>query len=266
MNIAFWSNVRHRSGVTSSVALLSVLWVELFEEEVAVTSNHICNFGLVNRLSGGNEFEEKTEKNAYRYVLGEPEYYRLLYGGEIKTILWLNGKLKFVPMEVELAELFDVRDVRTVNNGVEEMTCLMIDLACGFGECSRKILNEADVPVIVFPACRESVDAFLQSEITIRERGFFVLGMDRADPFCRPSYLTKHYKIPKERIGVIPYEQGFEQAMRDGSLISYITRNLRCSKRSRAYRLLHCAVRTVNRLRAYAIYERSRGCGDCGEE
>jgi len=163
MNIAFWSNVRHRSGVTSSVALLSVLWVELFEEEVAVTSNHICNYGLVNRLAGEIEFEEKTEKKSYRYVLGEPEYYRMLYGGGIKTMLWLDGRLKFVPMDVEFAELFDVRDVRTVNSGAEEMTCLMIDLACGFGECSRKILNEADVPVIVFPACRESVDAFFET-------------------------------------------------------------------------------------------------------
>ena len=60
MNIAFWSNVRHQSGVTSCVALLSVLWSELFSEEVAVTSNHICNYGLMSRLYGETVYEEKV--------------------------------------------------------------------------------------------------------------------------------------------------------------------------------------------------------------
>ena len=99
MNIAFWSNVRHQSGVTSSVALMSVLWAQLYVEEVAVTSNHIGSSGLVKRLCEKNVQEKKVAKRAYEYVFGEPEYFRMLYSGKLKTTLWLNDSLRFIPME-----------------------------------------------------------------------------------------------------------------------------------------------------------------------
>lgn len=265
MNIAFWSNVRHRSGVTSSVALISVLWVELFVEEIAVTSNHVCNFGVAKRLYGGSEYEEKTAKKAYSYVLGEPEYFRMLYSGKIRSTLWLSDNLRFIPMEGGKSDLFGIEGLRGVNEKVAEKDYLFIDTACGYGLGSQKILEEAEVTVVIFPPERECVDSFFQTETELRENSFFILGNYQAVPSCRPSYLTKRYHIPKERIGIIPYNVGFEQAMKEGSTIAYVTRNMNCSRRSSDYRFIQYATETVKRLREYVISRRVMTCGECDE-
>lgn len=265
MNIAFWSNVRHQSGVTSSVALVSVLWVELFMEEIAVTSNHVCNFGLAKRLYGGSEYEERTAKKAYSYVLGEPEYFRMLYSGKIRSSLWLGDNLRFIPMEGDKSDLFGIEGLRGVNEKKTDKEFLIIDTACGYGLGSQKILEDAELTVVLFPPERECVDVFFQSETGLRENSFFIFGNYQTVPSCRPSYLTKRYNIPRERIGVIPYNAGFEQAMREGSTIAYITRHMNCSRRSSAYRFIQCATETVENLRKYAISRRKAICGECDE-
>ncbi len=265
MNIAFWSNVRHRSGVTSSIALIGTLWGKLYEEEIAVTSNHVCNYSLAKRLYGGSEYEEKTAKRAYSYVLGEPEYFRMLYGGKIRSAIWLNENLSFIPMEGGKSDLFGAEGLRGVKEKAVDKDYLMIDTASGCGQGSQKILEEAELTVVIFPPERDCVDAFFQSKSKLRENSFFILGNYQTVPSCRPSYLTKRYLIPKERIGIIPYNGGFEQAMREGNTIAYVMRNMNCSRRNSAYRLFQSATETVKNLRDYAISRRMMTCGECDE-
>lgn len=265
MNIAFWSNVRHQSGVTSSVALMSVLWTQLYVEEVAVTSNHIGSSGLVKRLCEKNVQEKKVAKRAYEYVFGEPEYFRMLYSEKLKTTLWLNDSLRFIPMVGNAGELFKIEGLSMLNKEVRKEEYLMIDTACGCGLCSQKILEDAEVTVVLFPPEKEWVDAFFQSDTDLKENSFFIFGNYRSGSSCRPSYLTRRYDIPKERIGVIPYNFGFEQAMQDGSTISYIAGNMNCSTRNTSYRFIRDAKETVNSLRKYALNRRKQNCGDYGK-
>ena len=149
MNIAFWSNVRHQSGVTAGVALMSVLWTELFVERVSVTSNHICNYGLVKRLYGGTHYEERKVGNAYNYVLGEPEYFRMLYGAKLRMPLLLKDSLSYVPMEGDGVELFGTNGLKGVNCRKGQEEYLFIDTACGYGLCSQIIIqSRAAIPSI----------------------------------------------------------------------------------------------------------------------
>jgi len=264
MNIAFWSNVRHQSGVTSGVALMSVLWAELFLEEVTVTSNHICNYGLVKRLHGGIEYEERTAQKEYNYILGEPEYFRMLYGEKERTPLFLNDSLSYVPMEGDGVELFAANGLTGVNNRKKLEEYLFIDTACGYGLCSQKILEEADITVVVFPDSKESIDAFFKSASLALKSCFFILGNIPKEASCRPSYLTRQYGVPAEQIGEIPYNSGFERAMKDGTTITYITGNMYCSKRNSAYHWIYSAKKAVNRLRKYVIGKRRHVCEDYG--
>ncbi|MDD6036479.1 MAG: hypothetical protein PUC30_09865 [Lachnospiraceae bacterium] len=262
MKIAFWSNVRHQSGVTSSVAVISILWAELYAEEIAVTSNHICNGSLVKRLHGGSEQEEKAARRAYCYTLGEPEYFRMLYGGKTKTALWLNDSLYYFPMEGEGGELFYDTGLKGIEKQMGDREYLIIDTACGCGSSSQRILQEAEITVVLLPPEREGVDAFFKSETPLRENSFFILGNYRSVPPYCPSNLAQKYKVPRERIGQIPYNYGFEQAMREGSTIAFIAGNLNCSKRSKEYHFIRCAKKTVESLRKYAISRRDELCAD----
>lgn len=240
---------------------MSVLWAELFVEEVTVTSNHICNYGLMKRLHGGIEYEERTAQKAYNYILGEPEYFRMLYGEKGRSPLFLNDSLSYVPMEGDGVELFGTNGLKGINKRRKQEEYIFIDTACGYGLCSQKILEEAEITVIMFPDSKESIDDFFQSASPLWENSFFILGNVPKKASCPMSYLTKHYSIPEERIGEIPYNSGFEQAMKDGTTIAYITGNMYCSKRNSAYHWIYSAKKTVKRLREY-VMKRRESCVD----
>ena len=260
MKIAFWSNIRHQSGVTAGVALMSVLWTELFEEEIAVTSNHICNNSLVRRLCGSGEQRDTRSGKVFSYELGEPEYFRLLYTGIYRLPHRINEGLRFVPMLGNEVEPFRGAGLCEVDKQITGDKHVFIDTACGCGYGSRKILEEAEVRVVLLPSKRQYVDHFFQSGTELLERSFFILGNYSFSQSCPPSYLIRRYKIPKERIGVILHDNRYEQAMQEGTTISYIAGNLRGEKRARVDRFTRYAIATAEKLRAYTEQRRTDGC------
>ncbi len=266
MDIAFWSGVRHRSGVTSGVAAISVLWAELFEGEITITSNHICNGSILERLRGGTERQEKFARRDYCYNFGEPEYFRVLCERGNGLAVQLNGGMRYIPMTgEEEVRMFSGSGLKGVKKKMGMAGFLLIDTACGYGSSSQSILQEAGLTVIALPPEKEAVDAFFRSDTPFRQDSFFILGNYRATVSCRPSYLCHRYKVPKERIGIIPYDSEFEQAMREGNTAAYIGGNINCSRRSRAYHFIRCVKKTAIDLRKYAEERRNHVCGDCEE-
>ncbi len=266
MDIAFWSNVRHQSGVTSDVAAISVLWAELFADEIIITSNHICNGSVIERLRGGTEREEKFARKDYCYHFGEPEYFRMLCERERKFTVRINDGMRYIPMMGnEEAQMFSGSGLPGVKRQLGKEEYLMIDTACGCGSSSLRILQETELTVIALPPEKEIIDAFFRSDTVFRQNSFFILGNYRAAASCCPSYLCHRYKIPKERVGVIPYDSEFEQAMREGRTAAYISGNLNCSKRSKSYHFMNYAKKTAISLRKYAEERRKGICGDCAE-
>jgi len=262
MKIAFWSNIRHQSGVTAGVVLMSVLWAELFEEDIAVTSNHICNNSLIRRLCGGGERKERRSGTTFSYELGEPEYFRLLYTGPYRLPYRISEGLRFIPMLGNEEELFRGVGLYEVGKLIAKEEHLFIDTACGCGCGSRRILEEAEVRVVLLPSERQYIDHFFQSGTELLERSFFILGNYTLSQSCPPSYLIRRYKIPKERIGVILHNKEYELAMREGTTLSYIAGNLRSRKKVRTDRFTKYAVDTVEKLRAYTEKRRENGCAE----
>ncbi|MCH5273725.1 MAG: hypothetical protein J1E35_08625 [Lachnospiraceae bacterium] len=264
MDIAFWSSVRHQSGVTSGVAAISLLWAELFKDRITVTSNHICNGGLLERLRGGTEHREKFAKREYCYNFGEPEYFRMLYEKEKGCMVQLNGGMRYISMTGnEEVQMFSGSGLKGVKKQLGIGEYLMIDAACGYGNSSQKILQEAELTVIALPPEKNIVDAFFHSDTFLRQKSFFILGNYRSEASCYPSYLCHKYKIPKERVGMIPYDSAFEQAMEEGSTAAYIGGNINCSRRNGAYHFIHYTKKTAINLRNYVMERRNHVCGDC---
>lgn len=266
MDIAFWSSVRHQSGVTSDVAAISVLWAELFKDKIIVTSNHICNGGLLERLRGGTEQRERFAKREYCYHFGEPEYFRMLYEKGKERTVQLNSGMRYIPMTGnEEAQMFSGSGLKEVKKQLGVGEYLMIDAACGYGNSSQKILQEAEFTVIALPSEKKAVDEFFSSDTFLRRKSFFILGNYRSAGSCCPSYLCYKYKIPKERVGVIPYDAAFELAMWEGSAAVYVGGNINCSRRNRAYHFINYTKKTAINLRNYVMERRNQVCGDCAE-
>lgn len=266
MNLAFWSSFRHRSGVTTSVAVISVLWKELYKDEIAVTSNHISSQGVLPCLKGGKEYRKRLTEKPYCYHYGEPEYFRWLYETGDRYEVKLCGGMEYVSMPGDEEEqMFCGCGLRGVEQRVKEMDYLMIDTASGCGSNSLSIIQESHLVIVVLPPQKDAIDDFFRSDSNLRQKGFFILGKYKTAASCWPSYLTKKYKIPKERIGVIPYDSGLGQAMWNGDTAAYILSNINCSPKSEAYSFMRYLTKTTQNLRKYAMERRSLTCADYAE-
>ena len=128
----------------------------------------------------------------------------------------------------------------------------MIDTACGCSSSSQEIMREAKLTVITLPSERVLVDEFFRTETALLQNGYFILGNYKESSTCTPEYLNKTYKISKERIGVLPYDIAFEQAMWEGDTVAYLTGNLNCSRQSPCYPFIRELRKTAKGLYRYA--------------
>ena len=237
---------------------MGILWSALYDEEIALTSNHISNAGLYERLHGGTERWERFAGKDYCFQYGEPEYFRQLNGCGVKSEVFLNYGMRYIPMKGNAGtELFCGDGLAGVKRYVGEEHYLMIDTACGCSRSSQEIMREAKLTVVALPPEKEMVDSFFKTETKLLQNGFFILGNYKETSSCTPEDLNKIYKIQKERIGVIPYDFDFEQAMREGTTVSYLIGNLNCSRHSACYPFIRDVRNTARCLRRYAVKRRN---------
>lgn len=257
MDIAFWSSFRQKSGVTACVAAMGVLWSALFDEEIAFTSNHISSAGLYERLHGNGLQRERLAGKEYCVPYGEPEYFRRLGRDCMPSEVLQNCGMRYIPMKENAGtELFCSDGLAGVKKHMEEEKHLMIDTACGYSGSSQKIMQEATLTVIALPAERELLDVFFQADVALLQGVYFIIGNYRKNSTGTPEYLNQTYKVSKERIGIIPHNDAFEQAMWEGTTISYLTGNLNCSRQSASYPFIREVRKTAKALRKYAIKRR----------
>lgn len=266
MEIAFWSNVRHLSGVTAGVVAISVLWTALYTEDIAITANHVSNSGVMECMRGGTERWEKLARREYCYTYGEPEYFRILYNKGEKPEIKLNSGMSYIPMHGgQGAQMFSGGGLSSVRRQAGKNKCLIVDTACGCGSNSMEILREAEVSVVTLPPEKHLVDAFFQSDTFLTDKSFFILGNYKKEASYSPAILARKFRIAKERIGVIPYDPEFEQAMRAGDTVAYLAGNMNCGKRDKAYHFMSNTKNTAVALRKYALERRYGVFGGCEE-
>jgi len=257
MDIAFWSSFRHKSGVTACVVAMSVLWSALYDEEIALTANYVSNDGLYECLHGKTEHWEMLAKRKYCFQYGEPEFFRQMSGSGAESEMRLDYGMRYIPMKGSAkSELFCGSGLAGVKKKVGEEHVLMIDTACGCSSSSQEIIQEAKLTVILLPSIKEMVDEFFQTETEYRHNSFFILNNYKETSSCTPEDLNKVYKISKERIGVIPYDSAFEQAMREGTTVSYLMEKLGCTRLSESYPFIRDLKKTARSLWRFAIKRR----------
>ncbi|HCI67292.1 MAG TPA: hypothetical protein DER12_11705 [Lachnospiraceae bacterium] len=239
MKIAFWSNVRGHSGVTSNLACISVLSaLSCPNERTIVFENHknIVNLGSTyyHPQSAGCVREPMyyhtasgLEKVLQLVEKGEELSEENLYG---LTKDYLGKRLFYLPSEPVKSS--DYLEYYLEREAVRTMECLerlsdmvMVDTSAAPLASSRKILQQADLVVVNLNQNLPLLSHFFRNYSSIQEKAFYLIGNYDGKSELTKSAIIKQFHIPGAKIGTIPHDTGFSDAMSRGQLIPFLLKN-----------------------------------------
>ena len=239
MKIAFWSNVRGHSGVTSNLACISVLSaLSCPNERTIVFENHknIVNLGSTyyHPQSAGCVREPMyyqtasgLEKVLQLVEKGEELSEENLYG---LTKDYLGKRLFYLPSEPVKSS--DYLEYYLEREAVRTMECLerlsdmvMVDTSAAQLASSRKILQQADLVVVNLNQNLPLLSHFFRNYSSIQEKAFYLIGNYDGKSELTKSAIMKQFHIPGAKIGTIPHDTGFSDAMSRGQLIPFLLKN-----------------------------------------
>ena len=245
MKVAFWSNTRGRSCVTSNLACISVLSTLSSSDQrrTIVLENHQNILNLGNALFSQQSRQEVRENKSYQVEYGLSRLLRSMGEGEKlseNTVLryaenFLGKKLFYLPAggtrNQEMLEYRLEREcVRTIKFLEQYGDLVLVDTAAAPLASSRKILRQADLVVVNLSQNKQMLDHFFRNYSDIRKKAFYLIGnYDEGSELTRGEVI-KRYEIPGSQLGIIPHNVQFSDALSDGELIPFLLRNYHCGE------------------------------------
>lgn len=274
MKVAFWSNTRGRSCVTSNLACISVLSTLSSSDQrrTIVLENHQNILNLGNALFSQQSKQEVRENKSYQVEHGLSRLLHSIEKGEKlseDTIFryaenFLGKKLFYLPAgSIRNQEMLEYRlereCIRTIQFLEQFGDLVLIDTAAAPLASSRKILRQADLIVVSLSQNRQMLDHFFRNYSDIQKKAFYLIGNYDEDSEMTRGAVLKRYQIPGSRLGVIPHNVQFSDALSDGELIPFLLKNYYCREFDRNYHFMASAKE------AAVLFERQLGLLDGGK-
>lgn len=251
MKIAFWSNSRGMSGVTSNLACISALSSLMSGKKAVLFENHFDVNNLGDVL--GTEYREKEilcEASGYGVSGmgnqgGESSHLREMFEEIVqecpayaglsfeKSVSYVNRHLYYLcgakSYQEETREFFLQDNLKLLLSVMNEyMDIVYVDTASSHHKSSRIILQEADRVVVSLSQNPKLLDYFFRNFSDIRKKAFYIIGNYNSTSEFDKEYIRREYNIPDGQLGVIPHSVAFADAMAKGRLLSFLQENLNC--------------------------------------
>ena len=264
MKVAFWSNGRGRSCVTSNLACVSVLSaLNCPKERTIVFENHKNIVNLGSTLYHQYSDDAIREPAKYQTGSGLGKILRLVeQGGEISeenfycfTEDYLGKRLFYLPSEPvkssDYLEYYLERDaIRTMDFLEKYSDTVMVDTSSAPLASSRKILQKADLVVVNLSQNLQVLSHFFRNYSSIQEKAFYLIGdYDNRSELTRGE-IMRRFHIPGSQIGTIPHDSGFSDAISEGKLIPFLMRHYSCCYEDERYPFMAAAKEAVELFRS----------------
>lgn len=237
MKISFWSHVRGRAGVTTNMACISALTAIGKRGKTMLLENHYSARGVGDILLEPEKLEQLREHGEYYNRSGIEYILKRMYSGEEGERLVHKAAIPLL-----FSAMFYLPQGRIVNKEVfnyefslvhqplfqalENISdYVFIDTETNQNLSSNIILSEADLVVVNLTQDPRQNQEFFKNHKSIQEKAVYLVGSYCPDLPWDLSYFCKNYQIPREKIGVIPYNMELEEAMRQGHLLQFLNRN-----------------------------------------
>ncbi len=261
MKVAFWSNARGKSCVTSNLACISVLSIlssDRLDKKTIIFENHQNIINLGNVLISPNSKNEVREKNHYcveqglskvlchmenRKELSKEELFRYSEHYLGKQLFYLsNGGVRNA----------DVLEYQLERECIQTMQCLekysnriFVDTATTALISSRKILRQADVVVVNLSQNHSMLEHFFGNYSSIQSKAFYIIGNYDEEVNLSRGTIMRQYHIPGRQIAVIPHCAQFSDALSAGTTIPFLLGNYYCDEKNPNYHFIQGAKEAV---------------------
>lgn len=243
MKVAFWSNGRGRACVTSNLACMSVLSIlDNLEKRIIVFENHRNIFNLGSTLVRHDSNNQIREKYPYRIDRGLDKVLHILESNREITEEqifcmaedFLEKRLLYLPTDEKSAENFEYylgKQAKPVLECFERSSDLvLVDTASSSLESSRKILHNVDFVVVNLTQNQFMLEHFFRNFSSIQKHAFYLIGNYDAGSQLTKERIQRKYHIQANQIGVIPHNADFLDAVSEGKVISFLSKNYSCAK------------------------------------
>ncbi len=265
MKISFWSNIRGVAGVTANMGCISVLTSLGRLGTSVLLENHYSTNSIGDILLSPGKIEQLREHGDYFYRYGVEYVLKRLYSGEEGEKLLHNAviplffsSLHYLPQgRIVNKEVFNyefnlVQDelfqaLETISDYV------FIDTETNQNLSSNVILSEADLVVVNLPQNPHVLEEFFENYASIQQKAVYLIGRYRPESYWKISRICSEFHIPRDRIGVIPYNMEMEEAMMQGHLLQYLNRNFYKASDAESEYLIRYAKRSCQMIRKNAL-------------
>lgn len=265
MKICFWSPVRGRAGVTTNMACISALAAIGKTGKIYILENHYSIHGIGDILMEQETVDSFREHGEYHSCYGIEYLLKQMYLGEPGEKLIHHSAIPLL-----FSSLFYIPQGRIVNKEVfnyefrmayekvfqaleSHSEYIFIDTETNQNLSSNIILSHSDLIVVNLPQDEEQLAVFFQGNQSIQEKAVYLIGGYQEGTSCNMSHICREYKIPRDRIGIIPYNLELQEAMSNGHLLQFLNRNyFQAEDRENEY-LLRYAKRAVRMIQKNAL-------------
>lgn len=237
MKIAFWSNQRGKCGVTTNLACMAAMTAISGMGRSVLLENHYNLNSLGSILLAPEKVAILKEKGEYYNKYGIEYLLKRLYTGEPGDVLihkasvpLLYSSIFYLPQSyIVNKEVFNY-EFELVHK--ELFQCLerfsdmvFIDTETNGNLSSIGILQEVDLIVVNLSQDIASWNAFFDNYQALVEKSVFLIGQYQPEFGWNMTRIRRRFQIPRNRIGVIPYNMEMQSAMRDGKTLQFLNRN-----------------------------------------
>ncbi|MCX4326299.1 MAG: hypothetical protein OSJ45_03260 [Lachnospiraceae bacterium] len=253
MKIAFWSNVRGRSGVTTNMVCISALAAIAGAGKSVLLENHYSYKNIASMVLPGEQIEQLKESGRYYNREGIEYVLKGLYSGEDgsellrhATMPLLYTSMYYLPQSYIInKEVFNYEFSLVYKKLFYNLEVfsdnVFIDTERNENLSSNAILTEADLVVVNLVQDKVALREFFDNYSSIQEKSVYLIGAYQPELLFNYRRICYEYHIPRDRIGIIPYNIELSEAMSEGRILQFLNRNYeKASGRENDYFMRHC--------------------------
>lgn len=237
MKIAFWSNVRKKTGVTTNMACIAAMTSIAGMGKTILLENHYSLHSLGNILLAPEQITSLKEQGQYYDKYGIEYVLKQIYSGHsgsdlirqisiplLYTNMYYLPQSYIVNREVFNYEFDLVRE--ELFRSLEEISdYVFIDTETNQNLSSNTILSDADMIVVNLRQDPVMLDEFFENYSSVREKAVYLLGEYQPEIAWNLRRICYRYRISRDQIGVVPYNIELEESMNQGRVLQFLNRN-----------------------------------------
>jgi len=266
LKIAFWSNSRGNSGVTSNLACISVASAMEYSHKSILIENHYQKNKLENVLmyNRTNYHLREEANNQFKhvgmdYIINQLSTgkYEIPVGKSTSNVMKdtsqviksssleiLSNSLYFIPPSyVTNRETFEYNLYGNINRIFEALDAfadiIYIDTSNKNNLSSKIILAEVDLVVVNLNQNSSMIKSFFDDYSSILSKCVFLISSYHKESSLNINKISKNHLINRANIATIPYNVEYQEAVSEGTVVEFLSRNYACKRTNPNYNFVH---------------------------